>query len=224
MASTKTQKGERVSPKRTEILEKHDTDIHKNSNGFKYLFKYLTVGNSGVGKTALLGRFAEDKFTANFISTIGIDFKIRTIELDGVCIKLQIWDTAGQERFKSITTAYYRGAMGIFLVYDVTNKKSFDDINEWIKNIEANSDKNPVLMLVGNKCDMSSRVISTETGQKFAQLHCMDFIETSAKIDLNVNDAFLLMTSKVKDQLEGTISKPSQPLKLNIDDKRGKCC
>uniref|UniRef100_A0A2K5VA02 small monomeric GTPase n=1 Tax=Macaca fascicularis TaxID=9541 RepID=A0A2K5VA02_MACFA len=103
---------------------------------YDYLFKLLLIGDSGVGKTCVLFRFSEDAFNSTFISTIGIDFKIRTIELDGKRIKLQIWDTAGQERFRTITTAYYRGAMGIMLVYDITNEKSFDNIRNWIRNIE----------------------------------------------------------------------------------------
>ncbi|XP_072100581.1 ras-related protein Rab-8A isoform X2 [Mobula birostris] len=103
---------------------------------YDYLFKLLLIGDSGVGKTCVLFRFSEDAFNTTFISTIGIDFKIRTIELDGKKIKLQIWDTAGQERFRTITTAYYRGAMGIMLVYDITNEKSFDNIKNWIRNIE----------------------------------------------------------------------------------------
>merc|ERR1712116_1104 len=110
--------------------------IHDMAKTYDYLFKLLLIGDSGVGKTCVLFRFSEDAFNSTFISTIGIDFKIRTIELDGKKIKLQIWDTAGQERFRTITTAYYRGAMGIMLVYDITNEKSFDNIKNWIRNIE----------------------------------------------------------------------------------------
>nr|BAE89423.1 unnamed protein product [Macaca fascicularis] len=106
---------------------------------YDYLFKLLLIGDSGVGKTCVLFRFSEDAFNSTFISTIGIDFKIRTIELDGKRIKLQIWDTAGQERFRTVTTAYYRGAMGIMLVYDITNEKSFDNIRNWIRNIEEHA-------------------------------------------------------------------------------------
>ncbi|KAF5395755.1 Multiple EGF -domains 8 [Paragonimus heterotremus] len=103
---------------------------------YDYLFKLLLIGDSGVGKTCLLFRFSEDDFNSTFIATIGIDFKIRTIDIEGKKIKLQIWDTAGQERFRTITTAYYRGAMGIMLVYDVTNVKSFKNINLWMRNID----------------------------------------------------------------------------------------
>ena len=102
---------------------------------YDLLVKLLLIGDSGVGKSAILMRFADDSFTQSFITTIGIDFKIRTITLDGKRIKLQIWDTAGQERFKTITTAYYRGAMGILLVYDVTNESTFGSINQWVRAI-----------------------------------------------------------------------------------------
>ena len=140
---------------------------------YDYLFKLLLIGDSGVGKTCVLFRFSEDAFNATFISTIGnlpvnqghltellllgIDFKIRTIELDGKKIKLQIWDTAGQERFRTITTAYYRGAMGIMLVYDITNEKSFDNIKNWIRNIEEHASADVEKMILGNKCDMNDR-------------------------------------------------------------------
>merc|ERR1711881_702429 len=99
---------------------------------YDLLFKLLLIGDSGVGKTCILFRFSDDAFNTTFISTIGIDFKIKTIEIDGKRIKLQIWDTAGQERFHTITTSYYRGAMGIMLVYDVTNEKTFDNIHRWL--------------------------------------------------------------------------------------------
>ncbi|KAM4629687.1 ras-related protein Rab-8A isoform 2-T2 [Polymixia lowei] len=134
---------------------------------YDYLFKLLLIGDSGVGKTCVLFRFSEDAFNSTFISTIGIDFKIRTIELDGKKIKLQIWDTAGQERFRTITTAYYRGAMGIMLVYDITNEKSFDNIKNWIRNIEEHASADVEKMVLGNKCDVNDkRQVSKERGEK----------------------------------------------------------
>ncbi|MBN3301417.1 RAB8B protein, partial [Amia calva] len=134
---------------------------------YDYLFKLLLIGDSGVGKTCLLFRFSEDAFNTTFISTIGIDFKIRTIELDGKKIKLQIWDTAGQERFRTITTAYYRGAMGIMLVYDITTEKSFENIKNWIRNIEEHASSDVERMILGNKCDMNDkRQVSKERGEK----------------------------------------------------------
>ncbi|KAM6041633.1 ras-related protein Rab-8A isoform X2 [Calonectris borealis] len=134
---------------------------------YDYLFKLLLIGDSGVGKTCALFRFSEDAFNATFISTIGIDFKIRTIELDGKRIKLQIWDTAGQERFRTITTAYYRGAMGIMLVYDITNEKSFENIRNWVRNIEEHASPDVEKMILGNKCDANDkRQVSREQGEK----------------------------------------------------------
>ena len=132
-------------------------------------------------------RFADDNFTQSFIATIGIDFKIRTIELDGQRIKLQIWDTAGQERFKTITTAYYRGAMGILLVYDVTNEASFKSIANWMRAIEQHASESVNKLLIGNKADSSGplvgeRMVSTEMGEQLAAQHSMKFFETSAKV------------------------------------------
>ncbi|EMP27244.1 Ras-related protein Rab-8B [Chelonia mydas] len=156
---------------------------------YDYLFKLLLIGDSGVGKTCLLFRFSEDAFNTTFISTIGIDFKIRTIELDGKKIKLQIWDTAGQERFRTITTAYYRGAMGIMLVYDITNEKSFDNIKNWIRNIEEHASSDVERMILGNKCDMNEkRQVSKEKGEKLAIDYGIKFLETSAKSSINVEE------------------------------------
>ncbi|KAJ0000450.1 hypothetical protein NQD34_012292 [Periophthalmus magnuspinnatus] len=106
---------------------------------YDFLYKLLLIGDSGVGKTCLIIRFAEDNFNSTYISTIGIDFKVKTIDVDGRKVKLQVWDTAGQERFKTITTAYYRGAMGIILVYDITDEKSFENIQNWMKSIKENA-------------------------------------------------------------------------------------
>ena len=124
---------------------------------YDLLFKLLLIGDSGVGKTSLLLGYSDNNFNNNFIPTIGIDFKIKTIELHGKKIKLQIWDTAGQERFISITTSYYRGAMGIMLVYDVTNSKSFDNISKWLRNIQEHSNPDVEKIILGNKCDMEDR-------------------------------------------------------------------
>uniref|UniRef100_A0A3B5B7M5 small monomeric GTPase n=1 Tax=Stegastes partitus TaxID=144197 RepID=A0A3B5B7M5_9TELE len=156
---------------------------------YDYLFKLLLIGDSGVGKTCVLFRFSEDAFNSTFISTIGIDFKIRTIELDGKKIKLQIWDTAGQERFRTITTAYYRGAMGIMLVYDITNEKSFDNIKNWIRNIEEHASADVERMVLGNKCDVNDkRQVSKDRGEKLALEYGIKFMETSAKANINVEN------------------------------------
>ncbi|XP_016356326.1 ras-related protein Rab-13-like isoform X2 [Sinocyclocheilus anshuiensis] len=139
---------------------------------YDFLFKLLLIGDSGVGKTCLIIRFAEDNFNSTYISTIGIDFKVKTIEFEGKKVKLQVWDTAGQERFKTITTAYYRGAMGIILVYDITDEKSFENIQNWMKSIKENASVGVSQMLLGNKCDIEAkRKVSKEIGEKsFAAL------------------------------------------------------
>ncbi|XP_059679762.1 ras-related protein Rab-8B isoform X3 [Gavia stellata] len=169
---------------------------------YDYLFKLLLIGDSGVGKTCLLFRFSEDAFNTTFISTIGIDFKIRTIELDGKKIKLQIWDTAGQERFRTITTAYYRGAMGIMLVYDITNEKSFDNIKNWIRNIEEHASSDVERMILGNKCDMNEkRQVSKEKGEKLAIDYGIKFLETSAKSSINVEEAFFTLARDIMTKL-----------------------
>lgn len=137
---------------------------------YDYLFKLLLIGDSGVGKSCLLLRFADDTYTESYISTIGVDFKIRTIELDGKTIKLQIWDTAGQERFRTITSSYYRGAHGIIVVYDVTDLDSFNNVKQWLHEIDRYACDNVNKLLVGNKCDMSARkVVDYNTAKEFAE-------------------------------------------------------
>ncbi|KAG5438117.1 hypothetical protein PCANB_002968 [Pneumocystis canis] len=164
------------------------------SRNYDYLIKLLLIGDSGVGKSCLLLRFSEDSFTPSFITTIGIDFKIRTIELDGKRIKLQIWDTAGQERFRTITTAYYRGAMGILLVYDVTDEKSFINVRSWFSNIQQYASEGVKKILIGNKCDWEERrAVSYNQGQCLANEFNMPFLETSAKSNINVDDAFFCL-------------------------------
>ncbi|KAM9807448.1 ras-related protein Rab-8B [Neosynchiropus ocellatus] len=193
---------------------------------YDYLFKLLLIGDSGVGKTCLLFRFSEDSFNTTFISTIGIDFKIRTIELDGKRVKLQIWDTAGQERFRTITTAYYRGAMGIMLVYDICNEKSFENIKNWIRNIEEHASSDVEKMILGNKCDMTDRrQVSKDRGEKLAIDYGVKFLETSAKSSLNVEEAFYTMgrdilhnlNSKTTDNAAGASGKP-----VKLSEKKAK--
>ncbi|CAJ0948682.1 unnamed protein product, partial [Mesorhabditis belari] len=170
---------------------------------YDYLFKLLLIGDSGVGKTCVLFRFSDDSFNNSFISTIGIDFKIRTIDLDGKKIKLQIWDTAGQERFRTITTAYYRGAMGIMLVYDITNEKSFENIKNWIRNIEEHASQDVERMIIGNKCDMEDRrVVSRDRGQQLSIEYGTKFMETSAKLNHNIEEAFYTLARDIKGKME----------------------
>lgn len=166
---------------------------------YDFLFKLLLIGDSGVGKSCLLLRFADDTYTESYISTIGVDFKIRTIELDGKTIKLQIWDTAGQERFRTITSSYYRGAHGIIVVFDVTDLESFNNVKQWLHEIDRYASENVNKLLVGNKCDLTSkRAVTTEQAKEFADSLGIEYLETSAKNATNVERAFTTMAAQIK--------------------------
>merc|ERR1711871_392042 len=204
-----------------------------NSSGkpqYDYLIKLLLIGDSGDGKSCLLCRYSEDIFNNKFITTIGIDFKIRTIESDGKKIKLQIWDTAGQERFRTITQAYYRGAMGILLVYDVTDEKSFTNIRAWMRNIEQHANNEVVKVLLGNKCDMArKRAVDTDKGEALAREYDIEFFETSAKDKINVDQAFTRMAKLIKDKRKDENPSTQQQQGLDLQNrgdgkKKGGCC
>jgi len=169
---------------------------------YDYVFKLVLIGDSGVGKSCLLLRFADDTYTESHISTIGVDFKIRTIQLDGKTIKLQIWDTAGQERFRTITSSYYRGAHGIIVVYDTTDSETFEHVKTWLHEIDRYASENVNKLLVGNKSDLTSkRQVETETAKEFADSVNIPFLETSAKNATNVEDAFLTMAGEIKKRM-----------------------
>ncbi|KAL6440107.1 hypothetical protein ACFW04_003016 [Cataglyphis niger] len=164
-----------------------------------YLFKLLLIGDSGVGKSCLLLRFADDTYTESYISTIGVDFKIRTIDLDGKTIKLQIWDTAGQERFRTITSSYYRGAHGIIVVYDCTDQETFNNVKQWLEEIDRYACDNVNKLLVGNKCDLhTKKVVDYTTAKEYADQLGIPFLETSAKNAMNVEQAFMTMAAEIK--------------------------
>jgi len=165
---------------------------------YDYLFKLVLIGDSGVGKSCLLLRFADDNFTDSYISTIGVDFRFRTINIQDKTVKLQIWDTAGQERFRTITSAYYRGADGIIMVYDVTSAESFDHVEEWLSEVDRYANENTSKLLVGNKADLiEEKVVPEEDAQRFADKIGISFLETSAKTATNVDTAFLTMAKEL---------------------------
>ena len=166
-------------------------------NKFDHLFKILIIGESGVGKTCFLLRYAENSFVANHLLTIGIDFKIKVIEIEGKSIKLQIWDTAGQDRFRTITKTYYKGSHGVILVYDVCDERSFGNVKNWVNQIEQNAKSSICKVLVGNKCDKAERVITEEQGRKLAEEYNMKFYETSAKTGQNVEETFTYLTREI---------------------------
>jgi Ras-related protein Rab-1A len=192
------------------------------------IFKVLLLGDSNVGKTCFLLRYIEDTFTNNHISTIGVDYKLKMISStnDSRIIKLQIWDTAGQERFRSITKNYYKSSNGIFLIYDVTNQSSFNNIKNWISQIKDYIEDDICITLVGNKIDLGyNRKISLQEGRKLAKENNFSFFEVSAKENINVHESFEDLT---KEMLEKTKLKESN-IKLgssNLLDKNKKkvCC
>jgi len=198
---------------------------------YDYLFKLLLIGDSGVGKSCLLLRFADDTYTESYISTIGVDFKIRTIELDGKTIKLQIWDTAGQERFRTITSSYYRGAHGIIVVYDVTDQESFNNVRQWLQEIDRYASENVNKLLVGNKCDLTTKkVVDYTTAKEYADQLGIPFLETSAKNATNVEQAFMTMAAEIKNRM-GPVSSPTDgasSVKINastpVKQGGGGCC
>ncbi|CAB1317721.1 unnamed protein product, partial [Coregonus sp. 'balchen'] len=162
-----------------------------SDQNFDYMFKILIIGNSSVGKTSFLFRYADDSFTPAFVSTVGIDFKVKTIYRNDKRIKLQIWDTAGQERYRTITTAYYRGAMGFLLMYDITNEDSFNAVQDWSTQIKTYSWDNAQVLLVGNKCDMEDeRVVAADRGRQLSDQLGFEYFECSAKDNINVKQTF----------------------------------
>lgn len=168
------------------------------------------IGDSSVGKSCLLLRFADNSFTESYISTIGVDFRFRTVKIGGKTVKLQIWDTAGQERFRTITSAYYRGADGIIMVYDVTRRDSFDHVQDWLNEVERYAKQGLCKkLLIGNKCDRTDRAVNFKEGKDFANQLDVPFFETSAKNAVNVEAAFLNMASMLIEAKEEQEKNPT---------------
>lgn len=200
--------------------------ISNSSEFYDIAFKVMLVGDSGVGKTCLLVRFKDGAFLAgSFISTVGIDFRNKVMNIDGVKVKLQIWDTAGQERFRSVTHAYYRDAHALLLLYDVTNRASFDNIQAWLSEIHEFAQQDVVLMLLGNKADAThGRVVKREDGEKLAKEFGVPFMETSARSGLNVELAFTAVAKELKHR---SMKDPSENFKLQeyvSKEMRGASC
>uniref|UniRef100_A0A8C2LIH4 small monomeric GTPase n=1 Tax=Cricetulus griseus TaxID=10029 RepID=A0A8C2LIH4_CRIGR len=186
------------------------------------LFKLLLIGDSGVGKSCLLLRFADDTYMESYISTIG---------LDGKTIELQIWDTADQERFRTITSSYYRGAHGIIVVYDVTDQESFNDVKQWLQDIDRYASENVRKLLVGNKCELTTKkVVDYTTAKEFADSLGIPFLETSAKNATNVELSFMTMAAKIKKQMgPGTTAGGAEKSNVKIQStpvkqSGGGCC
>uniref|UniRef100_A0A6N2M9G7 Ras-related protein RABA1f n=1 Tax=Salix viminalis TaxID=40686 RepID=A0A6N2M9G7_SALVM len=170
---------------------------YRADDDYDYLFKVVLIGDSGVGKSNLLSRFTKNEFSLESKSTIGVEFATRSIHVDDKVVKAQIWDTAGQERYRAITSAYYRGAVGALLVYDVTRHVTFENVERWLKELRDHTESNIVIMLVGNKADLRHlRAVSTEDATAFAEKEST-FMETSALESLNVENAFTEVLTQI---------------------------
>ncbi|KAG2274225.1 hypothetical protein Bca4012_046539 [Brassica carinata] len=168
------------------------------SQKIDYVFKLVLIGDSGVGKSQILSRYARNEFSLDSKATIGVEFQTRTLVMDHKSVKAQIWDTAGQERYRAVTSAYYRGAVGAMLVYDVTRRQTFDHIPRWLEELRGHADKNIVIILVGNKSDLEDqRAISTEDAKEFAETEGLFFLETSALNAVNVETAFSTVLTEI---------------------------
>jgi len=201
----------------------------KQSFPYDYLFKLLMIGDAAVGKSSMLIRFTDDAFDEHIQSTIGVDFKVKHLELNNKRIKLTVWDTAGQERFRTLTSSYYRGAQGVVMVYDVTRRDSFDNLEHWLKEIKLYSPNNGegvVKLLVGNKIDLPEsggefeRQVDRAEAEEWARNQGMLFLEASAKTKTGVQESFMEVVHKIledPDLLLNTV--PGKP-KTNVDLKK----
>lgn len=211
---------------------------YRAQDEYDYLFKLVLIGDSGVGKSNLLSRFTRNEFNLESKSTIGVEFATKSLTVDGKVIKAQIWDTAGQERYRAITSAYYRGAVGALLVYDVTRHITFDNVSRWLKELRDHTDPNIVVMLIGNKSDLRHLVaVQTDEGKDFSERESLYFMETSALESTNVDNAFTEVLTQIYrivsrkaieagDAGGAVLSVPSRGESINVKDegKQAGCC
>lgn len=212
---------------------------------YDHLFKILMIGDAGVGKSSMLLRFTDDSFDDHIQSTIGVDFKVKHMDVMDKRVKLTIWDTAGQERFRTLTSSYYRGAQGVVMVYDVTRRDSFENLEQWLKEIKLYSPNNGegvVKLLVGNKIDLE-RAVPREEAEAWARSQGMLFLEASAKTKMGIRQCFLEVVQKIledPDLLTNTVPGRSKKMQLKAgrgsrkyaskddddddDDEGGYCC
>lgn len=206
-----------------------------SDEAYNFVFKVVLIGESGVGKSNLLSRFTKNEFSHDSRTTIGVEFSTRTVQLNGLTIKAQIWDTAGLERYRAITSAYYRGAVGALLVYDISKHLTYESAERWLKELYDHADPHIVVMLVGNKTDLSAvRAVPLEDAKDFAEKNGLLFMETSALESVNVEAAFNTVLTEIhkkvssKEVTRGSINAVtlSQPKAAGADapEERKACC
>lgn len=207
---------------------------------YDMIFKVVLIGDSGVGKTNILSRYVRDDFSIETKSTVGVEFGSKVLKVNNTNIKIQIWDTAGQERYKSITKAYYKGAKGAFVVYDITRKETFSSVEKWVDELKNNGDEGVCIILLGNKCDLEEqRQVPTEDAMRKSDCYKIAFCETSAMQAVNIDKAFTIMVEEIMKQIgkkdegrvnsignndkNGIILDPNPEKEKKIDSKK-KCC
>lgn len=198
------------------------SESKENNEEEEIKIKIMLLGESQIGKTSLIQRYVKNNFNLSYITTVGIDFQLKQIKMNNKSIKLQIWDTAGQERFKNITKSYFHSSDGFIVGYDITSRLSFTNVSTWLKEINDNAPEEIQKILIGNKCDLNEREVTTEEGQKLAEENGMKFFETSAKNDINVKETFESITKDILDvqyKEEGE-SRNSLVIDRNIEKKK----
>ena len=207
-------------------------DVESRDVKEDYKLKLVVVGDSGVGKTNLIKRFANNTFNSNSKATVGVEFLSKSFKINNTVFKIEIWDTAGQERYKSITAAYYKGAKGALVVYDITSKISFENIDKWMLEIKEKSSKDLKLMIIGNKSDLKDgRQVSNEEAMRKAKDTGIALMETSALDSTNVKEAFhdllkemyIEISAKIT-QMEQTLNENKEALQIETNDKKKGCC
>ena len=206
----------------------------KGSDKDNMVAKILTIGESGVGKTCILLRYTDNKFIKHHLTTIGIDYKTKDVNINNKSIKLKIWDTAGQERFRNITQQYYKGADGIVLVFDLTDRNSFEKIREWVKQIQSYTQKESIaIVLLGNKCDAENKAVTSQEANEIANEYNMKFFETSAMNNINIEESFTQLSTQIMKIKEAKNASsevaPNQTMQLkpstnNETKKKKSCC
>ena len=197
----------------------------ESTNDSDLVFKILLLGDSEVGKSCFLMRYSENVFIENYITTIGLDYKLKTVKLDtGKTIKVQLWDTAGQDKYRTIAKNYYKGSHGILLLYDITKQSSFDNIREWVRDIKEEVNEKAILFLIGNKIDMEDqRKIPKEKGVELAEEFKIPFFEASAKSGENVDEVFKALYNKIC-EIYGDLERERGTKLIKKRKIKGRCC